>query len=60
MRSRIWIIILGIYFCCDRFALAIILVSITQILDEVIVNPLYKKFKQKAIINKEFDKRTGK
>ena len=57
MRSRIWVIIIGLYFAIDKFAAPLILIGATQILDEWIVSPLAKRFKNLYIINKAIDKR---
>jgi len=57
MRSRIWIILLGIYFCLDNFLVPLLLLGITQVLDEWIVAPLAASYKTKLTINKELDKR---
>lgn len=60
MRSRVWVIILGLYFCLDYFIVPLLIIAITQVLDEWIVSPARKHYKNKYIINKEFDKRMPK
>lgn len=57
MRSRIWIILIGLYLCLDSIMAPILIIGITQIVDEWIVCPFHKRFKEKLIINKEIDKR---
>lgn len=57
MRSKIWIIMLGLYFCLDNFVLPIIIIGVTQIVDELIVSPLRNHYRNKYTINKEIDKR---
>lgn len=57
MRSRVWVVMLGLYFSLDHFITPLIIIAVTQILDEWIINPLYKYFKNKYRINKEIDKR---
>lgn len=57
MRSRVWVIILGLYFCLDHFITPLLIIAITQVLDEWIVSPARKHYKNKYIINKELDKR---
>lgn len=59
IKSTIWIIVLGIYFCLDNILPMIFMVAIGNILDEFVFSPLHKHFKSKAIINKEIDKRIG-
>lgn len=57
VRSRIWVIIIGLYFTLDKFAEPLILIGVTQIVDEWIVSPIKKRFKNLHIINKAIDKR---
>lgn len=57
LRSRLWIIMLGIYFCIGEILTPLIIVAVCQILDELIICPLKKYFKTKKTINKEIDKR---
>lgn len=57
IRSTIWIVVLGIYFCLDDIQVLLIMVAIGTILDEFILTPLHKSYKQKAGINREIDKR---
>lgn len=57
LRSSLWIVVLGIYFCIDNIMPLLLIVAIGSILDEFIFTPLYKSFKSKAKINKEIDKR---
>ena len=57
IRSILWIVVLGIYFCIDNILPLLLMVAIGTILDEFILTPLYKKYKSKAAINKEIDKR---
>lgn len=57
IRSVIWIIVLGIYFCIDNIMPLLLTVAISTILDEFILTPLYKNYRAKAKINREIDKR---
>lgn len=57
MKSRLWIILIGIYVCLGEIITPLIIIAVCQIVDELIVSPLYKNFKNKKIINKEIDKR---
>lgn len=59
MRSRIWVILLGLYACLDYMLTPLLIIAITQILDEWFVNPAAKSFKNKLIINKQIDKRAA-
>lgn len=57
MRSRIWILLLGLYVCLDTILTPLLIIAITQILDEWIINPLAKSYRNKLTINKQIDKR---
>lgn len=57
MRSRIWILLLGLYVCLDTILTPLLIIAITQILDEWIVSPLAKSYRNKLTINKQIDKR---
>lgn len=57
MRSRIWILLLGLYICLDTILTPLLIIAITQILDEWLVSPLAKSFRNKLTINKQIDKR---
>ena len=57
IRSTIWVVVLGIYFCLDDIQVLLIMVAVGTILDEFILTPLHKSYKQKAGINREIDKR---
>lgn len=57
LKSRIWIIMLGIYICLDTVLTPLIIIAVCQIVDELLITPLKKNFKSKKIINKEMDKR---
>lgn len=59
IRSTIWIIVLGIYFCLDNILPLIFMVAVGNILDEFLFTPLHKHYKSKASINKEIDRRIG-
>lgn len=57
MRSRIWLIMLGLFFCLDSIATPLIIIAITQVVDELVVCPLRARYKNRYTINKEIDKR---
>lgn len=57
IRSTIFILILGIYFCLDTILPTILTICACTILDEFVVSPLRKMYHQKLVINKEIDKR---
>lgn len=57
LKSMVWMLLLGIYVCLDNITTLLIMVAVCTILEELVINPLYKHFKSKYIINKEIDKR---
>lgn len=57
LRSIPWIVLIGIYICLKEITILLIIMAITTVVDEVVLTPLSKKFKQKLTINKEIDKR---
>ena len=59
IRSTIWILVLGIYFCMDDILPLLFMVAIGTILDEFLLTPLHKSYKNKCTINREIDKRNG-
>lgn len=56
-RSKIWVIIIGLYLCLDSFLTPLLLIGTTQIADEWIISPLHKSFRNKYTINKQIDRR---
>lgn len=57
LRSRLWIILIGLYFALDYILVPLLIVACCQIADELIVTPLKKHYKTKLTISKEMDKR---
>ena len=57
LRSKIWIVIIGLYFILEHFAGPIIVLAICQVVDELIITPIKGHLKTKLTINKELDKR---
>ena len=57
LRCIPWILLLGIYVCLRDITALLVIMAITTIIDEMILMPLHKSFKNKYTINKEIDKR---
>ena len=57
LRCIPWILLLGIYRCLRDITTLLVIMAITTIVDELILTPLHKSFKNKYTINKEIDKR---
>lgn len=57
LRSPVYLMILGIYMCLDNLLSLFLIMAITTMLDEFVFAPLHKSYKNKAIINKEIDRR---
>ena len=59
LRCRSWLILIGLWLCLDKILGCILVIAITQCLDEIVVQPLARSFRNKLTINKEIDKRNG-
>ena len=59
IRSTLWILVLGVYFCMDNILPLLFMVAIGTILDEFVLTPLYRSYRNKYTINREIDKRNG-
>ena len=57
IRSTIWILIIGLHMACNNIMPLLIIVAILTVIDEFVLEPLYKRLREKYIINKEIDKR---
>ena len=57
IRSTIWIMLIGLYCACSNIIPLLIIIAVTTLVDEFVLEPLYKKYKNKYTINKEIDKR---
>ena len=56
-RCRIWLVVIGLFLCLDYILGCILVIAITQILDELLVAPMARRMRHKLLINKEIDKR---
>lgn len=56
-RTPSIILLVGLYLCVQSFTPVLLTVSCGIILDELILTPLYSKYKNRMIINAEIDKR---
>lgn len=57
MRSRLWVLLIGIYICLQEIMVPIIIFAVCQVADELIVSPLKARYMRKYQINKEIDGR---
>ena len=57
IRSTLWILVLGVYFCLDDILPLLFMVAVGTIVDEFILSPLARSYRHKMIINREIDKR---
>lgn len=57
IRCTIWILMIGIYVCVSNIVPLLFLMAFSTALDEFILSPLEKKYKNLYIINQEIDKR---
>lgn len=56
MKSRLWILLIGLYFCLDFIVLPLVVIAICQVLDELIVHPISQHYKLKLTIRKEIER----
>lgn len=59
MRSRLWILLIGLWLCLDTIMIPLIVIAGCQVADELIVCPLRQYYKTRYTINREFDKRAA-
>lgn len=59
LRSRLWILLIGLYICLDHIIAPLIMIACCQVADELIVSPIKKFAYSRLIINKQIDKRLG-
>ena len=57
IRSTMWILLIGIYIALDDVMPYLIAIAICTIVDEFIISPLHKKYKDLYTINREIDAR---
>lgn len=57
IRSRMWIVIIALFFVLRSIETPIIVIGVTQILDELLIAPSRDYFKRRYVIHKEVDKR---
>lgn len=57
MRSRLWVLLCGLYICLDYILVPLIVFAVCQIVDELIASPLHHKFKNLYTIHREIDRR---
>lgn len=57
LRSRVWILLLGLYFCLDYFITPLLIIAACQVLSEIVAAPLARHYRNRATINKEIDLR---
>ena len=56
-RCGVWIILAGLAYACNSIVPLLLIMAITTALDELVLSPLAKKYKNLYTINKEIDKR---
>ena len=57
LRSTTFILMIGLWVALDRLLPFILTIAICTIIDELILTPLYKRFKEDYHTNKQIDKR---
>ena len=56
-RCGVWIILAGLAYACNSIVPLLLIMAITTAIDELVLSPLAKKYKNLYTINKEIDKR---
>lgn len=56
-RSKLWILLIGLWLCLDNILTPLIVFASCQVVDELIVTPIKNHYKDRYKINKEIDKR---
>lgn len=59
-RSITYILLFGCYFVVKKIEIVVLVAGICCILDEFVCRPLHRYYHEKAVINKEIDKRLPK
>lgn len=57
LRSALWVLVLGIYFCLKDILPLLLIIAIGTVLDEFIFAPQYRKYRSRYMTNREIDKR---
>lgn len=57
LKTPIWMLVIGIYFCLDNIMPLLVILVLSTMIDELILTPMAKNYKNKFIINKEIDQR---
>lgn len=57
LRSRLWILLVGLFFVLDTFITPLIILGVCQVVDELLVSPIRHRIKTRYIVNKEMDRR---
>lgn len=56
-RSKLWILLIGLWLCLDNILTPLIVFAACQVVDELVVTSIKKYYKDRYKINKEIDKR---
>lgn len=59
IRSTFFIILLGIYLAIREITVVLIILSVCTILDEFLIAPMQRSYREKLVINKQIDRRMG-
>ena len=57
LRSPVFLVLVGLWYALDKLMICIVIIAICTLLDEIVLWPLYKKYRDKYHINKEIDDR---
>lgn len=57
LRSPIWLLLIGVYSAISSIMPLLLMIAFGTILDEILITPLHKKYKNLYTINAQIDKR---
>lgn len=57
LRTPLWVFLFALYWLLDQFLVVFLIIGICTIVDEIIVTPLHRYFKNNFKVNKAIDKR---
>ena len=56
-RCGLWLVVIGLYLCLDSIIGCILVIAVTQVINELIVLPIARHYEKKIHINREIDRR---
>lgn len=57
MKSRIWVVLIGVWLALDSFMIPLVTIASTQLVDEIFIEPMLAANKTKLVANRQMDLR---